>query len=171
MEDSVGGTVYLEDGKPFIIESIGLFDISLRDPTLLYPISRAESRESFARLMERYPQPEQASTYTEKTVAVYPGDKNNLPYDVEIRTLRFDEPEHDPPSAEPVEPELPAMSEEEALILEQEGRAAFSEMGEFVPDFDDAISQAEIDEPPAHRPAVSIPIDGEWQDFPSAAAA
>ena len=167
---SVGDTVYLEDGKPFIIERIGLFDISLRDPSLLYPISRAESRESFARLMERYPQPEQAPAYTEQTVAVYPADKNNLPYDVEIRTLRFDEPEHDPPSAEPVEPEPPTMSEE-ALILEHEGRAALSEMGEFVPDFDDAISQAEIDEPPAHRPAVSIPIDGEWQDFPSVAAA
>ena len=168
---SAGDTVYLEDGKPFIIERIGLFDISLRDPSLLYPISRAESRESFAQLMERYPQPEQAPTYTEETVAVYPADKNNLPYDVEIRTLRFDEPEHDPPTAEPAEPEPPAMSEEEALILEQEGRAALSEMGEFVPDFDDAISQAEIDEPPAHRPAVSIPVDGEWQGFPSVAAA
>ena len=168
---SVGDTVYLEDGKPFIIERIGLFDISLRDPSLLYPISRAESRESFARLMERCPQPEQAPTHTEETVAVYPGDKNNLPYDVEIRTLRFDEPEHDPPSAEPAEPEPPTMSEEEALILEHEGRAALSEIGEFVPDFDDAISQAEIDEPPAHRPAVSIPIDGEWQDFHSVAAA
>ena len=168
---SVGDTVYLEDGKPFIIERIGLFDISLRDPTLLYPISRAESRESFARLMERYPQPEQAPTYTEETVAVYPGDKNNLPYDVEIRTLRFDEPEHDPPAAEPAEPEPPTMSEEEALILEHEGRAALSEMGEFVPDFDDALSQVEIDEPPMHRPAVSIPVDGEWQDFHSVAAA
>ena len=168
---SAGDTVYLEDGKPFIIERIGLFDISLRDPSFLYPISRAESRESFAQLMERYPQPEQAPTYTEETVAVYPADKNNLPYDVEIRTLRFDEPEHDPPSAEPAKPESPAMSEEEALILEQEGRAALSEMGEFVPDFDDAISQAEIDEPPAHRPAVSIPVDGEWQGFPGVAAA
>ena len=168
---SVGDTVYLEDGKPFIIESIGLFDISLRDPSLRYPVSRAESRESFARLMERYPQLEQAPAYTEQTVAVYPADKNNLPYDVEIRTLRFDEPEHDPPSAEPAEPEPPAMSEEERLILEQEGRAALSEMGEFVPDFDDAISRAEIDEPPAHRPAVSVPIDGEWQGFPSVAAA
>ena len=93
---SVGDTVYLEDGKPFIIERIGLFDISLRDPSLLYPVFRAESRESFARLMERYPQPEKEPAYTEKTVAVYPADKNNLPYDVEIRTLRFDEPE--PPS-------------------------------------------------------------------------
>ena len=168
---SVGDTVYLEDGKPFIIESIGLFDISLRDPSLRYPVSRAESRESFARLMERYPQPEQAPAYTEQTVAVYPADKNNLPYDVEIRTLRFDEPEHDPLSAEPAKPEPPAMNEEERLILEHEGRAALSEMGEFVPDFDDAISQAEIDEPPAHRPAVSIPVDGEWQGFPSVAAA
>ena len=181
---SVGDTVYLENGKPYIIESVGVFDISLSDPTLFYPISRAESRESFARLMERYPQPEKTAAentavpekepkpaYTEETVAVYPGDKNNLPYDVEIRTLRFDEPEHDPPSAEPAEPEPPAMSEEEALLLEQEGRAALSEMGEFVPDFDDAISQAEIDEPPTHRHAVSISIDGEWQGFPSADAA
>ena len=134
---SVGDTVYLENGKPYIIESIGLFDISLRDPSLRYPVSRAESRESFARLMERYPQPEKEPAYTEETVAVYPADKNNLPYDVEIRTLRFDEPEHDPP----------VMSEEERLVLEHEGRAALSEMGEFVPDPDDAISQVEIDEP------------------------
>ncbi|MEF2660390.1 MAG: SNF2-related protein [Dysosmobacter sp.] len=181
---SAGDTVYLENGKPYIIESVGVFDITLSDPTLFYPISRAESRESFARLMERYPQPEKTAaentavpekepnhTYTEETVAVYPADKNNLPYDVEIRTLRFDEPEHDPPSAEPAKPEPPAMSEEEALLLEQEGRAALSEMGEFVPDFDDAISQAEIDEPPTHRHAVSISIDGEWQGFPSADAA
>ena len=111
---SVGDTVYLENGKPYIIESIGIFDITLSDPTLFYPISRAESRESFARLMERYPQPEKTAAentavpekepkpaYTEETVAVYPGDKNNLPYDVEIRTLRFDEPEHDPPAPLP----------------------------------------------------------------------
>ena len=97
---SVGDTVYLENGKPYIIESIGVFDITLSDPTLFYPISRAESRESFARLMERYPQPGKEPAYTEETVAAYPGDKNNLPYDVEIRTLRFDEPE--PPSFEEV---------------------------------------------------------------------
>lgn len=82
----------MENGKPFIIESIGLFDISLRDPSLRYPVSRAESRESFARLMERYPQPEKSAaentavpekepnhTYTEETVAVYPADKTTSP--------------------------------------------------------------------------------------------
>ena len=58
--------------------------------------------------------------------------KTHLPYDIEIQTLHIPEPEHDPPSVEPAEPEPPAMSEEEALILEQEGRAALSEMGEFV---------------------------------------
>ena len=51
------------------------------------------------------------------------------------------------------------MSEDEALILEQEGRAALSEMGEFVPDFDDAISQAKIEKHPAHRPPVYFFFD------------
>ena len=65
----------------------------------------------------------------------------------------------------------PAISEEEKLILEHEGQAALSEMGELIPDPDDAISQAEPDEPPAHSPAVSILIGGQWQEFPSASAA
>ena len=163
---SVGDTLYLEDGAPFVIESIGLFDVSLRDPSLLYPVSRAESKESLARLLERYPQPEKAPAYTEETVAVYPGDKNGLPYDVEIRTLHFDEPEHDLPATE-----TPSLSEEETLILEHEGRAALAEMGEFVPDPDDTILQAEIDEPPTQGHPVSVPIDGEWTEFPNAAAA
>ncbi|MCL1855065.1 MAG: SNF2-related protein, partial [Clostridia bacterium] len=54
----VGDVLYLEDGKPFILESIRPFDISLRDPALLYPIIRSESKESLLRLLERYPQPE-----------------------------------------------------------------------------------------------------------------
>ena len=37
-------------------------------------------------------------SYHEETTAFYPGEKNGLPFDVEIRTLRFDEPEHDPPT-------------------------------------------------------------------------
>ena len=109
---AVGDTVYLEDGKPFIIESIGTLDISLRDPTLFYPILRAESKESFRRLMERFPQPETAAAepvteeaetapdYHSETVAVYPAEETRLPYDVVIQTLHIDEPE--PPSLEDV---------------------------------------------------------------------
>ena len=175
-----GDTVYL-DGKPFEITEVGLFDVHLRDPSQAYPIFRVESKERLPALLRRdernahlftpeAPAREQPQPVT-KPVAFYPAEKTHLPYDIEIQTLHIPEPEHDPPSAEPAEPEPPAMSDEERLILEQEGRAALSEMGEFVPDFDDAISQAEIDEPPAHRPAVSIPVDGEWQGFPSVAAA
>ena len=102
---AVGDTVYLEDGKPFIIESIGSFDISLRDPTLFYPIFRAESKESFERLVERFPQPEKAAQepvteeaetapdYHSETVAVYPAEETRLPYDVVIQTLHIDESE------------------------------------------------------------------------------
>ena len=36
--------------------------------------------------------------FSSETVAVYPGDKNGLPYDVVIERLHVEEPEHDPPS-------------------------------------------------------------------------
>lgn len=163
------------DGRKFVIDSVnfGADEVSLRDVTFQnrqgFPIFRAE-HIAFIRSFVEEQEREQPQPVT-KPVAFYPAEKTHLPYDIEIQTLHIPEPEHDPPSAEPVEPEPPTMSEEEALILEHEGRAALSETGEFVPDFDDAISQAEIDDSPAHRPAVSIPIDGEWQGFPSVAAA
>lgn len=175
---SVGDTVYL-DNKPFEITEVGLFDVHLRDPSQTYPIFRMESRERLPALLRRdernahlfaaeVSEQEQPAT---KPVMFYPADKTHLPYDVVIQTLHIPEPEHDPPAAEPAELEAPAMSEEEKLILEHEGQAALSEMGEFTPDPDDAISRAEIDEPPALSPAVSIPIDGQWQEFPSVSTA
>lgn len=51
-----GDTVYLENGTPFLIEEISDYQITLRDPSLFYPVLRAESRESFLQLLERYPQ-------------------------------------------------------------------------------------------------------------------
>lgn len=48
---AVGDTVYL-DHQPFIIEKMGLFDISLRDPSQRYPIFRLESYPRFERLLE-----------------------------------------------------------------------------------------------------------------------
>jgi len=182
----VGDTVYL-DNTAFEITAIGSFDVQLRDPTLLYPIFRSESKERFERylrqdernaqfyavedqktettvsaaknpaykigvmlylddkpyeiirkddwnvtLMDRSiqnPSPrlvswdniEQLLRQDERndhlfnqetpeasrpeprseTVAFYPGEKNGLPYDIEIRTLRVDEPEHELPAPEP----------------------------------------------------------------------
>ncbi|MBQ2070838.1 MAG: DEAD/DEAH box helicase family protein, partial [Oscillospiraceae bacterium] len=84
--------------------------IQLRDPTLYYPIFRSESYESFQRLMELYPQPSAAEPHTvpapdqpptAQTVAFYPAEQNNLPFDVEIQTLRTSPPE--PPIQTPPE--------------------------------------------------------------------
>lgn len=118
----VGDTVNLEDGRPFVIESIGMFDVQLRDPALLYPALRSESRESFLRLVERYPQnpsdehenPQNGEVQqeeqipqeqvhpevTEETTGFYPAEENGLPYDVEIRRMRFDGPNLDEPAQE-----------------------------------------------------------------------
>ena len=119
----VGDTVYLDD-TAFEITNIGLFDVQLRDPSLAYPIFRAESKERLMELLHHdernqsildrdVPHEEQ---FTTETVAVYPGEKNNLPYDVVIQTIRTGEPQIDPPA------------------------------------------------PAGTR--VSIPINGEWQEFP-----
>ncbi|MCC8029191.1 MAG: DEAD/DEAH box helicase family protein [Lachnospiraceae bacterium] len=120
-----GDTVYLEDGKAFIIDSIGMFDVHLRDPEQVYPILRAESRENFLRLVERYPQPQiphlqqpessdlaepadesDAQKVTEETVASYHGEETGLPYNVEIRRMHFDTPEQGEPSRDVDSPEL-----------------------------------------------------------------
>ena len=44
--------------------------------------------------------PEQPQ-FTTETVAFYPGEKSQLPYDIEIQTIRTTEPEHDPPAPLP----------------------------------------------------------------------
>ena len=102
---NVGDTVYLDD-TAFEITNIGLFDVELRDPTLAYPVFRAESKERLMELLHHdernqpildrdVPHDEQ---FTIETVEVLPGEKNNLPFDVVIQTLRTNEPEIDPPT-------------------------------------------------------------------------
>lgn len=103
----VGDTVYLDD-TAFEITNIGLFDVQLRDPALAYPIFRAESKERLMELLHHdernqsildrdVPHDEQ---FTTETVAVYSGEKNNLPYDVVIQTIRTNDPEPDKPKPE-----------------------------------------------------------------------
>ena len=102
-----GDTVYLDD-TAFEITEVGLFDVQLRDPTLSYPIFRAESKERLMDLLQHdernqsvldrdVPNDKQFST---ETVAIYPGEKNNLPYDVVIQSIRADNPEPDKPKPE-----------------------------------------------------------------------
>lgn len=63
-------------------------------------------RGMYARQLDGFEQerPEPAAetpTFHSETVAVYPGDKNNLPYDVVVQTLRTNEPEPPTPAVEP----------------------------------------------------------------------
>lgn len=53
-----GDTIFLENGTPFLIEEITDYQVTLLDPSLFYPVLRAESKESFLKLLERYPQSE-----------------------------------------------------------------------------------------------------------------
>ena len=48
------------------------------------------------------PPPAGNTTATPGTATLYPGDKNGLPYDVVVQTLRFDEPEHAQPEQAPI---------------------------------------------------------------------
>lgn len=49
-EFRVGDIVEL-DGRPFIIENVGMFDVQLRDPSSVFPIFRAESKEHLRELL------------------------------------------------------------------------------------------------------------------------
>lgn len=59
-------------------------------------------------------------TYHAETVAVYPGDKNNLPYDVVIQTLRTNEPEPPTPAVEP-EKTLDEVLDEHPISIQVNG--------------------------------------------------
>lgn len=62
----------------------------------------AISRETAQADQQERPEPAaEPPAYHAETVAVYPGDKNHLPYDVVVQTLRTNEPEPPTPTAEP----------------------------------------------------------------------
>ena len=45
-----GDVLYLDD-QPFVVESVGIFDVHMRDPNAVYPIMRTESKERLAQLL------------------------------------------------------------------------------------------------------------------------
>lgn len=94
-------STYEIDGRRFIVDSVN-FDfgtVSLRDitfqNTIGFPIFRSESIDYMRRFVEiaEAQRTTVPTEFTEETVAYYDGKKNNMPFDVEIRTLRTEEPE------------------------------------------------------------------------------
>lgn len=108
---AVGDTVYLE-GTAFRITQITNSEVQLLDPTLLYPVFRAENRETFHHLLEQdernapYMPSMPYRTVTEANVredvpaerseqpfaieptVFYPAEKNKIPFDIEVRKLK-----------------------------------------------------------------------------------
>ena len=82
-------------------------------------------RGLYARQLDGFGQerPEPAAetpAYHAETVAVYPGDKNHMPYDVVVQTLRTDEPEPPAPAIEP-EKTLDEVLDEHPISIQVNG--------------------------------------------------
>ena len=82
-------------------------------------------RGLYARQLDGFGQerPEPAAetpAYHAETVAVYPGDKNHLPYDVVVQTLRTNEPEPPEPAAKP-EKTLDEVLDEHPISIQVNG--------------------------------------------------
>lgn len=55
-----GDTVYFDD-RPFIVEDVRLFEVSFSDPSMVYPVSRVESKHNLERIL--LPQDERNNQY------------------------------------------------------------------------------------------------------------
>ncbi len=140
------------------------------------------------------PQPE----VTETPVAFYPGEQNGLPFDVEIRTLSFDEPEPPAPAQEPapeatiwnvvrvsgsVREVLSGGFDSEAAAIEfaksigtdgayiDENQFEWGlEVEEATEPLRERVIEPDLDEILDENPS-SVEINGEWQTFPNREAA
>ena len=101
-----GETTFALDGRTFRVSKLepDIGRVELQDVTFAnavgFPIFRVEPISVIRQHLEQKPEPAQPG-FTTEPVTVYPGDKNHLPYDVVIQTLRTNEPEPPAPAAEP----------------------------------------------------------------------
>ena len=101
-----GESTFEIDGRTFLVDRVNLDfgSVNFQDITFAnstgFPIFRTEPISFVRRYIEEQGnQPVQPEMSTE-TVAVYPGEKNNLPYDIVVQTLRTEKPE--PPRDAPI---------------------------------------------------------------------
>ena len=101
-----GESTFEIDGRTFLVDRVNLDfgSVNFQDITFAnstgFPIFRTEPISFVRRYIEEQEnQPVQPETSAE-TVAVYPGEKTNLPYDIVVQTLRTEQPE--PPRGAPI---------------------------------------------------------------------
>ena len=101
-----GETTFELDERTFRVSKLesDIGRVELQDVTFAgavgFPIFRVEPISVIRQHLEQEPEPAQLS-FTTEPVTVYPGDKNHLPYDVVVQTLRTREPEPPAPVTEP----------------------------------------------------------------------
>ena len=101
-----GETTFALDGRTFRVSKLepDIGRVELQDVTFAnavgFPIFRVEPISVIRQHLEQKPEPAQPG-FTTEPVTVYPGDKNHLPYDVVVQTLRTNELEPPAPAIEP----------------------------------------------------------------------
>ena len=100
-EQAAQGYVYgTMEPDGFAYDGAAVYDLEARQYLRIY----GDYPDEMAQAQVNMPYPtldEERPAYTTEPVAVYPGDKTHLPYDVVVETLRTNEPEPPAPAAEP----------------------------------------------------------------------
>ena len=101
-----GESTFEIDGRTFLVDrvhldssSVNFQDITFSNATG-FPIFRTESIAFIRKYVEEQEKQSVQPVTSAETVAVYPGEKNNLPYDIVVQTLRTEKPE--PPRDTPI---------------------------------------------------------------------
>ena len=105
-----GESTFEIDGRTFLVDRVNLDSrsVNFQDITFAnstgFPIFRTEPISFVRRYIEqqeaKQEKPPVQPEMSTETVAVYPGEKNNLPYDIVVQTLRTEKPE--PPRDTPI---------------------------------------------------------------------
>lgn len=126
-----GESTFEIDGRTFLVDrvhldssSVNFQDITFSNATG-FPIFRTESIAFIRKYVEEQEKQSVQPVTSAETVAVYPGEKNNLPYDVVVQTLRTEEttpPVQSTPVSIPIDEkwqEFPSVADAEQASYEE----------------------------------------------------
>ena len=126
-----GESTFEIDGRTFLVDRVNLdsSSVNFQDITFSnatgFPIFRTESIAFIRKYVEEQEKQSVQPVTSAETVAVYPGEKNNLPYDVVVQTLRTEgtpPPVQNTPVSIPIDEkwqEFPSVADAEQASYEE----------------------------------------------------
>ena len=126
-----GESTFEIDGRTFLVDRVNLDSrsVNFQDITFSnatgFPIFRTESIAFVRKYVEEQEKQSIQPVTSAETVAVYPGEKNNLPYDVVVQTLHTEEttpPDQSTPVSIPIDgkwQEFPSIADAEQASYEE----------------------------------------------------